>query len=99
MDWEWTRNEPGMDQEYSLKISGFIIAGSFLVHSSGLTWLKVKTSKLCLNWANVLKFNLVLFACAVAMASSNSCSFQEAASPSFMNDKKNPIFFRSPPYV
>ena len=30
---EWTRNEPGMNQEYSLKISGFSIPGLFLVHS------------------------------------------------------------------
>src|SRR5271168_3181761 len=49
----------------------------------------------CLNWANDPKFSSVLLACAVAIASSNSCSFQEGASPSFMNDKKNPIFFRS----
>ena len=30
---EWTRNEPGMNQEYSPKIAGVIIPGLFLVHS------------------------------------------------------------------
>src|SRR6202522_4396462 len=55
--------------------------------------------KLCLNWANNPKFNLVVFACMVAMASSNSCSFQEAASPLFINDKKNSIFLMSLPYI
>src|SRR6202522_3765664 len=49
----------------------------------------------CLKRANDPSFNSVLFAWTVAKASSSSCSFQEAASPSFINDKKNPIFFRS----
>src|SRR5271168_42116 len=71
----------------------------FLRASPGELYGANASCKSCLNWANDPKFNSVLFACAVAMASSSSCSFQEAASPSFINDKKNPIFFRSSSYI
>src|SRR5271168_503393 len=79
------------------------IESSFFIHnvfifsraSPGELYGANASCKSCLNWANVSKFNSVLFACAVAMASSNSCSFQEAASPSLINDKKNLIFLMS----
>src|SRR5271168_2462215 len=67
----------------------------FLRASPGELYGANASCKSCLNWANDPKFNSVLFACAMAKASSSSCSFQEAASPSFINDKKNPIFFKS----
>src|ERR1700678_3967615 len=79
------------------------IESSFFIHnlfifskaSPGELYGTNASCKSCLNWANNPKFNSVLFACAVAMASSNSCSFQEAASPSVINDRKNPIFLMS----
>jgi hypothetical protein len=54
MEWEWTRNEPGMTQENLMKILKFSNSGSFLVHSwfiPGIPedstrnwWGRVKTS-------------------------------------------------------
>jgi hypothetical protein len=33
MEWEWTRNEPGMTQGDLVEFLNFSIPGSFLVHS------------------------------------------------------------------
>jgi hypothetical protein len=54
MEWEWTRNEPGMTQENLMKILKFSNSGSFLgflgilripEDSTRNWWGRVKTSK------------------------------------------------------
>jgi hypothetical protein len=58
MEWEWTRNEPGMTQENLMKILKFSNSGSFLgflgilripEDSTRNWWGRVKTSKIVQN--------------------------------------------------
>jgi hypothetical protein len=69
MEWEWTRNEPGMTQENLMKILKFSNSGSFLgflgilripEDSTRNWWGRVKTSILVPlpGWMHIVLSNL-----------------------------------------